>query len=344
MRTKEEKTAYNKEWKELNSDKLRELRLKNADAKREYDKEYRLKNKNKLKERHANYRENNKEKISKRSSERHAAHKEEINKRSREKYATIQEMNNNIKPSGYWNKERCNEVALLCKTRSEFRSNYVGAYNVSRRNGWLNDFCSHMEVFGNLRKRLVYSYEFSDNHVYVGITCNKGRRDRQHNEISGSVYEYIQKTGLTPIKKELSDGYIDVVEAQKLEKNGVAEYRKNGWNILNRTDTGGLGGNIKIWNKEKCKSVALLCKTRKEFSMKYSSAYISSRKNGWLNEICLHMIIQKRPNGYWNYETCKEAALNYNTRFDFSHKCSGAYFISHKNNWLDEFYPKAINI
>lgn len=244
------------------------------------------------------------------------------------------------RPSGYWTKERCNEVANLCSTRSEFRIKYVSAYNNSWEYGWLDELCAHMDIKGNLKKRLVYSYEFSDNFVYVGITCNMDRRNKQHCEIGGAVFEHINKSNILPIRKILSDGVVDVRKAQELEKMWVDRYSINGWNILNKMKTGGLGGNTIVWDKTNCLNVAILCKTRKEFSIRFVSAYINARKNGWLDEICSHMILLRKPKNYWNFENCKEAAKKYNTRFDFSHKCSGAYFVSKKNNWLDAFYPK----
>jgi hypothetical protein len=70
------------------------------------------------------------------------------------------------------------------------------------------------------------------------------------------------------------------------------------------------------------------------------SSYNKSLKEGWLNEICLHMVSNKKPNGYWNnYENCKEASLSCKTRNEFR-KISGAYSSSIKNGWLDKFFPK----
>lgn len=246
-------------------------------------------------------------------------------------------MKNSLK---YWTKERCTEVALLCNSKTEFRTKYVSAYNNSWKFGWLYELCSHMAVLGNSRKRLVYAYEFSDNFVYVGITCNKKRRNKQHFEIGGAVYEHILQTKLHPIKKIISDGYVEVSEAQKLEYETVEKYLIGGQYLLNKMKTGGLGGNIIIWDKIKCINVAQTCKTRKEFSIKFSSAYISARKNGWLNEICSHMIYQRNPKNYWNFDNCKNAALECCNRFMYSRKYSGAYYIANKNNWVDIFYPK----
>jgi hypothetical protein len=248
------------------------------------------------------------------------------------------------KPPKYWTKKRCAEIALLYNSRNEFCESYKGAYKRARINGWLDEICLHMKPLGNLRKRLVYAYEFLDDYVYVGLTCNDKRRNRQHyNEIS-PVKNHMVKFNLIPIKKILTNGYVNVNEAQILENDWVNKYKNEGWNILNTKKTGGLGGNTLFWTKEKCHEVALKCKTRKEFSIKYVSAYINSRNNKWLDDICNHMIRQRKPRGYWNYLTCKEESLKYNNRFDFSHKCSSAYFISSKNNWLDEFYPKHKNM
>ena len=44
------------------------------------------------------------------------------------------------------------------------------------------------------------------------------------------------------------------------------------------------------WTKERCKQIASEFKTRKEFQNNYRVAYNKSLKNGWLDEICSHMV------------------------------------------------------
>lgn len=246
------------------------------------------------------------------------------------------------KSPNYWTYNKCNEVALLCETRKEFLDRFSGAYNKAYKMKWLDDICIHMKSVGNLKKRLVYSYEFENNYVYVGLTGNDKRRNKQHLYVDklSPVYKHKIKHNLTPIKKILSDGYVDVNDAQDLEKYYLTKYKKNGWQLLNSNKTGGLGGNTLIWDKKMCKKVALLCESRKEFSIKFSSAYISSRKNEWLDEICTHMKRTRKPQRYWNYETCRKVAKYCNSRFEFSRKWSGAYYVARKNNWLDDFFGK----
>ena len=48
---------------------------------------------------------------------------------------------------------------------------------------------------------------------------------------------------------------------------------------------------------------------------------------------------EKKPNGYWNYEHCKEEALKYSSRREFQKNCQFAYQISCKNKWIDDWLP-----
>ena len=46
------------------------------------------------------------------------------------------------------------------------------------------------------------------------------------------------------------------------------------------------------WTKEKCHQEALLFTKRRDFS-RCSNAYAVAKKNGWLNEICFHMVRER---------------------------------------------------
>ena len=46
---------------------------------------------------------------------------------------------------------------------------------------------------------------------------------------------------------------------------------------------------------------------------------------------------KKRPNGYWNYETCYNEAKKYYSRKEFEKGCSSAYNVARKNGWLDNY-------
>jgi predicted GIY-YIG superfamily endonuclease len=191
----------------------------------------------------------------------------------------------NVTPPNFWTKEKCMEIASRCKCRSDFQKLDYNAYRRAYENGWLDDICNHMVKIGNIYKRLVYIYEFTDNSIYVGLTCNSIRRLSEHLNINSktSVYKHIKKTGLSPTYIEVSE-YIDSVEASELEKYYVDYYREKGFNILNRNDAGGLGGGRIKWNYETCKIEASKYSNRTIFGKLKRRAYDKCIKEDWLDE------------------------------------------------------------
>lgn len=145
-------------------------------------------------------------------------------------------------PNGYWNNiENCRIVALQYKTKREFIKNYPHVYTKSLKLGWLDEICKHMELIGDRYHRCIYSYEFSDNHVYVGLTCNLKRRqcDRDF-DLDDAVTKHKLNSGLQPIRKQLTN-YINVNDAILLEGQFLRKYINDGWIALNRNKTGGIG-------------------------------------------------------------------------------------------------------
>jgi hypothetical protein len=58
------------------------------------------------------------------------------------------------KPKGHWKvKDKCKEVALKYKRRSDFKKGDEGAYESCWKNGWLEEVCSHMK---GCRKTLTF--------------------------------------------------------------------------------------------------------------------------------------------------------------------------------------------
>src|SRR5690606_14251331 len=115
----------------------------------------------------------------------------------------------------------------------------------------------------------------------------------------------------------------------------LQQYKDNGWVILNKAKTGGLGGKKLYWTKEMCQEEALKYNTRTQFSKSNSSAYNSSISNGWLDEVCEHMIIIKNPNNYWTKDRCQREALIFDSKTKFKNNSSSAYSKSYKKGWLD---------
>lgn len=55
-------------------------------------------------------------------------------------------MSRTKKNFNYWIKDRCAQKALLCKSKFEFQKLFPGGYSASKKNMWLEDICTHMEI------------------------------------------------------------------------------------------------------------------------------------------------------------------------------------------------------
>lgn len=93
----------------------------------------------------------------------------------------------------------------------------------------------------------------------------------------------------------------------------------------------------KTYTYEYCKEIALKYKTRSELKLANPTAFGTIYSNKW-TDLFDHMIRFNLPNGYWTYERCKEEALKYKFKSDFTKakgSCS-AVIPAKKNGWWDE--------
>jgi hypothetical protein len=237
-----------------------------------------------------------------------------------------------------WTKEECNRESLKYKSRTEFRKKSITAYHVAVKKKIMDEICSHMKTTGNIKRRCIYVYEFIDNCIYVGLTYNIDNRHHEHlNNPTSQIYKKICQN-INYERKQLTE-YIDVDEAKNLEKHYVDEYRKNGWFILNKAKTGGIGGKNIKWTKEKCQEEALKYDNRSDFNKSSRVAYSVSISNEWLNEICSHMIKKRTKQKSWNYWTkdrCSNESIKYKNRNDFQRNSNVAYQTSRRKGWLND--------
>ncbi len=235
--------------------------------------------------------------------------------------------------------EECKVEALKYDYKKDFREKAQRYWKRATRKGWMDQICSHMKAIGSRYKRLIYVYEFSDKSVYVGLTYNEKQRNWSHlkgkKKEHSAVYQHFIKSGLSPIYKRVTN-YIDVNEARKIEGETVEDYRKNGWNILNKVKTGGLGAVEIFWTKELCAKEAAKFNRKSDFAKTHSAAYAKSREFGWWDEISSHMKVNKKPSGYWinNKERCFNEAVKYKTRNEFRIESPSAYSTGYKMGWL----------
>lgn len=236
----------------------------------------------------------------------------------------------------YYSMEECAEEASKYNTKTEFLKKAPLHYSHAIRKGFLNKICNHMEKQGSPLKRAVYVFEFADNYAYIGLTSNLNRREKEHlTNNSSSVFRHIQESKCSYMFKCLTD-YLSKEEAAEIEINTIIEYANNGWCILNKKSGGDLGSKIRKYTKQYCKEITSQYSDKRIFQKlnPYFYRYISKR--GWLDELCSHMVNQKKKNGYWTKARCKEAAEKFNKRIDFQKGNPAAHSAAFKNGWLDE--------
>lgn len=256
--------------------------------------------------------------------------------------------NNGKLPFGYWNvKENCEEAAKQCRNRLNFQQKFLGAYQASKRNNWLDEFAekyfTDKTMYSSYDSLIhcVYSYEFEDNYVYVGRTTNLKRRHRSHKDEgeNDSVYKHsVEYSVNIPEPKVLEEG-LTAFESQVKEDEWINIYQNNGWNILNKAKTGAnigsLGAVAAKWTYDTCKEAAAKCKNKEEFKKKYSRAHNVSRENGWIDEF--FPFNSKKNNGCFDtLEGCKEASKDFKTILQIRNEYPFLYHKISKNKWIEE--------
>ena len=238
-----------------------------------------------------------------------------------------------------WYRDNVFEESKKYKTRSGFERNSSGAYDVARKNGWLDEMpWLKNEKIDIIKGKIdcVYQYYFKEtNSIYIGRTVNRERRDKQHLfDFNDAVFIHSKENDIAVPPMEIIEDNLTLEEGQYREGYWVEYYKERGYIILNRTKTGSLGklGRNK-WNKETVFEEAKKYKIRSEFQKACVGAYDVARKNNWLDELFPMKGIDK---GKWTKENVFKEAKKYCTKGEFKKGCSGAYQKARENGWLDE--------
>lgn len=263
------------------------------------------------------------------------------------------EVNKNMQEQTLLSKEQiemlvfsyCKKVAKEFKMRFSFQEGNHYAYQIAKKNGWLNEICMHMHVTGNLKLRCIYAATFNDHSAYIGLSGNYEQRIRHHiNNPKSTVYKYMKKTGLKP-GFNLIHNYTNVEEARRLEGIYLMDYKRAGWNILNVADTGCLGGSTQI-SDEEILEIAMEYNTLTQFiKEKYNLYQMALRRKKLLKEI--KRILPSVKHEKYTKEDVLTVARNCVDAREFRLLHSGAYNVAIKNGYLDEIcamLPKGTSI
>lgn len=246
-------------------------------------------------------------------------------------------------PKNYWTKDKCLLEARKFSSKTELQKANGSLYNSMWRNGWTNECCLHMKKVSSILKRAIYLVEFSDKTVYVGLSCNPTKRFKKHLvDKKSTVFKYSASSGIIPELKILTD-FIDYKIIGLIEQQFIDDYKSKGYLVINKLKAGGLGGKIITWTKEKCFIEAKKYDNRTCFQKNSSAAYQSAYKNGWLNEICAHMISNKVEDGFWSHDNIMLLAERCESLKSFRKEHKYVYQKLLRNLELKNFIHKKLN-
>lgn len=191
-------------------------------------------------------------------------------------------------------------------------------------------------------KRIIYVYEFPDKTAYVGLTKDIKKRDSQRRSHSyHPVNKYSQESGLHPELRTLTDFIEDIEEARKSEIKFIDQYKKEGWNLLNKRKGGEIGASI-FWNKERCTKEASRYRVLHMFEFWAPGAYRKAKVEGWIDEICSHMPNLSQAPEPMTKEKYKAIASKHVVRSILKEYEPKIYNIIKENGWLEEFFGPAM--
>ena len=197
----------------------------------------------------------------------------------------------------FWTYKEVKDTAQRYHTLRAFRKGpHRRAYLAAKRNGWLGLVCAHMVT-------------------PESPTSPWNDIDRCRTE----ARKFTTKKAFKELSPEAFRGSV-----------------RNGW--LDEVCSHMMLLDTRAWEEltmEDCRRKAARYSSRVAFSKGSKRAYETSRRNGWLDEVCSHIVPTHLPMGYWTFDRCKESALNFDTRKEFLKGCGGGYDAAKRNNWLD---------
>jgi hypothetical protein len=245
-----------------------------------------------------------------------------------------------IKPHGYWNKDRCLLEAKKYSNRSDFMRKSSSAYNASLANKWVDDICIHMGSPADGYHHCVYAIiNERKKMVYVGITRQLfNARIKQHKSSNNSSNSkaIIKLTDTRFIK--LTEYLYEKKDIKTVETKWVKFYENKNYKILNSIKSlGGTGTSKRIHTDEIIFLEAKKYLRRVDFKNGSPKIYDAAVSQRLLDKACSHMRSIAKKNT-WTKENCISCAKTCSTKKEFRESSKSAYDACIKNKWLDEVY------
>ena len=244
-----------------------------------------------------------------------------------------------------WNKQTCYELALKCKSRSDYKKHNAQAYKVSKENGWLDDytwFKSGFDIY--LDEGIKWTYE---------ACCEESKKYSSRSEFCNKcVGAYTRALnrgwldGFTWLKNEhIMSEEVDSIYGYFFEGNVVyigrtlmrTQNKRHNQHVQDESDT--VCRYAKVNNVE----IPQMTILEENLSVKEGSKregywvdYYKKQKFIVLNR-CKTGGIGGLGRGKWNKKTCYKEALKYKTLDEFYTYSGPAYNKANENGWIEEY-------
>lgn len=259
------------------------------------------------------------------------------------------------KPNGYWTNEKLQEDVNKYKSRNIFYLKNPSAYKIACDLNILDDLFKNCPNKGYSKKcnwihnnYVIYSYEIKKhNIVYIGLTNNIIRRDKEHLFGDDSLITFCNFNNIKLPKYKILEQNLSSNDAKNKELDWINFYKINEWKLLNIAKGGSLGGFPKKWNYKKLQTLANKYKSRKDFKINNLKAYNVAYKLKIMDKI-----FENHPNkgysnkqqklGYWTYNKLQEIANSCKYRIDFEN-ISGASNAARRLNIYNKLFENHPN-
>ena len=259
---------------------------------------------------------------------------------------------NGYKKQSKWTHDLCIKEAKKYDSRGHFKAGNPTCYRIARENGWLDEMTWFKDLSKYIfeRNHCVYRYLFMDGSVYIGRTCNRNKRNRDHRDITknknlSAVAKHFLDQGVQAMIASIpkySMPHIDynvspTSMSYYLYKNFNTENIENYFNsqkiILRDTDI----PKMEIIEDNLTPEESL---EREDYWVKWykKNKYnvLNKAKTGRYTG-SLGTLARK-----WNRDRCYEEAKKYKTKLEFQKKSPSCYDAARRNGWLKDYtwFPK----
>lgn len=251
------------------------------------------------------------------------------------------------RPNGHWTQKAVLAVARQCESRTEFKQKAGSAYAAALRNKWLDHACEHMTQKQKPNGYWTKTRVATDAAMYrtraefrngSARAFSAAGRNRWMDDVCAHMEQVNKPSGYWGKEKTQ-------VEALKYKTRGAFQLgsggayhaaRKRGWleDICSHMTSPMRPHGY--WTLERCAAEARQFETRTEFQKGSPQAYKAAYGKGYLDEVCAHMKLAIKPNGYWSKDNILSEARRYDTRIAFKKTCPSAYKAAMSNGWLEE--------